>query len=142
VYRAGLIDLAGADSYGQGYFKLTPKGEAFTKQAAPGWFASRLQDAPRADCSGGSGWASCKIVGVATVQLTPEGAALASGAAVAPQSFQAELQYGPSGWKVGELTAGHDPRITVRMALFGDDTAVRKARDDWGAEMNRKVLRR
>ncbi len=140
VYRKGLLRVAGVDTYYRGYFDLTPKGEAFVNGAQPRWLASTFQGQPQLVCAGEGGFTSCRVTAVATVKLTPEGAALFDSASIAPQRFTAALASGPSGWSASELqiTGDADPWLTVRTALFGDHDAIDKAHYDWAVRMNRR----
>ncbi len=141
IWGKGLIKLGGTDSYARGYFVLTPQGEALVHGPEAHWLASTFQGAPQVVCSGNGGFESCRVRGSAKVKLSPEGAALFDSAAIPPQPFTADLQYGPSGWSVDELkiTNGVETWGMVRTALFGDDDAIAKARYAWGAQMNRQV---
>ena len=141
IYKKGWVRLAGVDSYSRGYFGLTPAGEAFAKAPPARWLESSFQGQPKLTCAGNGGWVSCKVAASASVRATKEGAALFDALAVAPVSFEADLQYGPSGWSASDLhtTDKSDPPAAARIAMFGDRDSAYKAHYKWGEAMNRKV---
>ena len=141
IYQKGWIRLAGVDSYSRGYFGLTPEGEAFAKTESPRWLESSFQGQPKLTCAGNGGWLSCKVAATASVHATKEGATLFDAVSVAPVSFEADLQYGPSGWSASDLQATDksDPAATARTAMFGDRDSAYKAHYKWGEAMNRRV---
>ena len=141
IYEQGLIRVAGVDSYYRGYFGLTPKGEAFVKAPPPRWLVSSLKGGTQATCAGSRAWVSCRIAGVAAVRPTAEGAALFKHLAVADQVLQGELEYGPQGWRAGDIqtTGGAEPSEAALLAFFGDAASIAKARSRFADKVNRQV---
>jgi hypothetical protein len=141
AYRQGLIRVAGVDAYLAGYFGLTPKGQAMLAAPVPRWLASSFKGKPQVSCEGSRTSGTCKVSGTAQVAPTAEGAPLFEGRAVPDQSFNAVVQYDPSGWSVQEFhtTGSVAPQDLSRRALLGDDETITKARDRFAVEVNRQV---
>lgn len=141
LYDHGFIRLGGVEGY-QGYFVLTPKGEALVKGGQPRWLVSSFQGQPQVTCAGSRMFTSCRVIASAKVSTAPDAADLvADASAVAPQDFQVVLQKGPDGWTAEEFSdsATPSPANAGRLALFGDAKAIAKARYRYAQEVNRKV---
>lgn len=141
AYRQGLIKVAGVDSYSAGYFGLTPAGEAFAAAGQPRWLASRIQGEPQVNCAQTGAWTTCKVRASVAIGPTAQGAALFGQVAVPPAAIEGELQYRSGAWVAGEVatTDGSKPELAARKALFGDATAIAKARNAFALEVNRQV---
>jgi len=140
LYGKGFIRLAGVVQY-RGYFALTPKGAAFAKAPTPQWLAARFETPLQLNCAGEGSWANCQVSGVAAVTPTKASASLLGGLRFPPQAFQANLVYGPAGWRVENLQATQGPELSeaMRTAIFGDPESIGKARYQWALDMNRRV---
>ena len=141
LHDHGYIHVGGVQGV-QGYFVLTPKGEAFVKGGAPRWLVSSFQGQPQVTCAGSHAFASCRIIASATVAAAADAKDLVADAAPAqPQSFQVVLQKAPDGWTADEFAASSSPAPADagRRALFGDAAAIGKARYRFAIEVNRQV---
>jgi len=120
---------------------LTPRGEALVKGPPAHWIASSIEGEPKMSCSDGGSVVSYRITGVAAVQPSQEGADLLKGRTFQREPFQADMVYGPAGWRLEELRTegGPDPSVAALTGIFGDPEAVGKARYRFALEMNRRV---
>lgn len=142
IYDRGLLEFAGVDESLQGYFLLTPKGQAFIDGPEPRWLQATFQAPPKLNCAGGGAWASCQVEGVAVIGATPEAADLRiPPPSIPPRGFVAELHYGPNGWQVADLglAPGTELAQAARVAVFGDADHITKARYRFALDMNRRV---
>jgi hypothetical protein len=141
LYDHGYIRVGGV-SGSQGYFVLTPKGEALVKGGEPRWLVSSFQGQPQATCAGSQMFVSCRVTASATVAAAPDARdLLADGWSVAPQSFQVVLQKDTNGWSASDFadSATPAPVDAGRLALFGDAKAQAKASYRYALEVNRQV---
>ena len=141
LYDRGFIRVGGVQGL-QGYFVLTPKGEALLKAGNPRWLVSSFQGPPQVTCAGSQMFASCRVLATASVAAAAQAKDLvADGAAVSPRNFEVVLQKNADGWSAGEFSdrGSPPPAEAGRLALFGDATAVSKARYRYALEVNRQV---
>ncbi len=141
LYDRGFIRVGGVEGL-QGYFVLTPKGEALVKGGAPHWLVSSFQGQPQVTCAGSQMFASCRLAATASVAPAADARDLVpEGHAIAPRKFEVVLQKNGDGWSAGEFTDSGSPAPAEagRLALFGDATAVAKARYRYALEVNRQV---
>jgi hypothetical protein len=141
LYDHGFIRVGGVVGY-QGYFVLTPKGQALVKGGEPRWLVSSLQGQPQVTCAGSQMFASCRVTASATVGVAPDAKDLVADPGSAPaQSFEVVLQKGPDGWQASDFSATSTPgpADAGRRALLGDSKAIAKARARYAHEVNRQV---
>ncbi len=141
LYDRGFIRVGGVQGL-QGYFVLTPKGEALLKAGSPRWLVSSFQGPPQVTCAGSPMFASCRVLATASVAAAAQAKDLvADGPAVSPRNFEVVLQKNADGWSAGEFSdrGSPPPAEAGRLALFGDATAVAKARYRYALEVNRQV---
>ncbi len=141
LYGHGFMRLGGVQGV-QGYFVLTPKGEAFVRGGEPRWLISTFKGQPQVTCAGSTMFANCRVMGSATVAAAPAAAGLLADASpMAPRSFQVVLQKNTDGWSADEFadSGSPSPAEAGRLALFGDAKAVAKARYRYALEVNRQV---
>ncbi len=141
LYDHGYIRLGGVTGY-QGYFVLTPKGEAFVKGGSPRWLVSSFKGSPQITCGGSPAYESCQVTASASVVAAPDATDLVADPASVPiQSFQVVLQKGAGPWSFDNFAPSTTPAPpdAGRRALFGDDKAIAKARYRYALEVNSQV---
>ncbi len=141
LYDHGYIRVGGVEAY-QGYFVLTPKGEAWLEGGPPRWLVSSFKGQPDVVCSGSQMFMSCRVTANATVAAAPDAKELiADPSVVPPQSFQVVLQKGTDGWSASDFASSTTPAPAEsgRRALFGDPKAIGRARARYAEEVNKQV---
>ena len=141
LYDHGFMRLGGVQG-AQGYFVLTPKGEALVRNGAPHWLVSTFDGQPQVTCAGSPMFSTCRVIGSAKVAAAPAAPGLlAEGSPVAPRSFQVVLQKNTEGWSADEFadSGSPPPAEAGRLALFGDAKAAAKARYRSALDVNRQV---
>jgi len=139
LYDHGYIRVGGVTAY-QGYFVLTPKGDAFVKGGSPRWLVSSFKGAPQITCGGTKAYERCQVIASATVAVSPDVKDLeADPQSVPAQSFQVVLQEEAGAWSTDDFASSTTPADAGRRALFGDDRTIGKARARYAVEVNRQV---
>lgn len=141
LYQRGYVKLAGADQYLQGYFGLTPAGQAFLDGKAH-WLTVSFPQAPSTTCAGSKVRGACTVLGTAILKPGPgAGADGLKGAPLPSQAFTVNLEYGPQGWTATELKlgSGKEPYVAALDALFGDYDTILEQRTAYAEAVNREA---